>query len=163
MAYGLQTYQEAIRREDLIDIIGDVSPDDNPLLTLFATKGGKATNHEWGEDYLSRPTSVTASVEGAQATYADLVAPSRRNNIVQNVQVTFRVTGTERSVAIAAEGDPYDYQAAKALRDWKNRLEYALINAAIASGSSGVGRQMPAILHILTLPYTNLKSLTSLF
>lgn len=162
MAYGLQTYQEAIRREDLIDIIGDVSPDDNPLSTLFATTAAKATTHEWAEDYLSRPTTVTASVEGAQATYVDLTAPSRRNNIVQNVQVTFRVTGTERSVAIAAEGDPYDYQAAKALRDWKNRLEYSLINAAIASGSSGVGRQMAGIVNIVTSHYTNLNSGTSL-
>jgi hypothetical protein len=162
MAFGLQTYQEAIRREDLIDIIGDVSPDDNPLSTLFAVTAAKATTHEWAEDYLSRPTTVTASVEGAQATYADLVAPSRRNNIVQNIQTTFRVTGTERSVSIAAEGDPYDYQGAKALRDWKNRLEYSLINAAVASGSSGVARQMAGIVNIVTSHYTNLNSGSSL-
>jgi len=37
MAYGLQTIQDTSRREDLADIIADVSPDETPLSTMFAT------------------------------------------------------------------------------------------------------------------------------
>jgi hypothetical protein len=45
MAFGLVTYQDAVRREDLLDIIGDVSPDDNPLSTLFANTTATQTLH----------------------------------------------------------------------------------------------------------------------
>lgn len=162
MAFGLQTYNEAGRREDLLDIIGDVSPDDNPLSTMLATTSASQTYHEWLEDYLSRPTSVNAQAEGFTASYSDLTAPSRRGNIVQEIGVTFRVSGTERAVAVAGQGDPYDYQAGKGLRDWKNNLEFALLRAAIASGSSGAARQMAGIQNIVTSHYTARNSGTSL-
>lgn len=162
MAYGLQTYQDSSRREDLLDLIGDVSPDDNPLSTLFATSKATQTTHEWLEDYLARPTSVNAQVEGFTATYSDLTPPSRRNNIVQEIGVTFRVSGTERAVSVAGQGDPYTYQASKALRDWKNNLEYAIIRGTIASGSSGVARSMAGIQAIVTSHYTARLSGTSL-
>ena len=106
MAFGLQTYQDAARREDLIDIIADVSPDANPLSTMLKTTTAKGTYHEWLEDYLSRPTTVSASAEGAQATYSDLTQPSRRGNFTQIITQTFRVSGTERAVSVAGVGDP---------------------------------------------------------
>jgi len=162
MAFGLITYQDAARREDLLDIIGDVSPDDNPLSTLFATTTATQTLHEWLEEYLARPTSISADTEGAGATYSDLTQPVRRNNVTQIISTTFRVSGTERAVNVAGMGDPYDYQAAKALRDWKNRLEYALLNGSRASGASGSARQMAGILNIVTSHYTNRNSGTSL-
>lgn len=162
MAFGLQTYQDNGRKEDLLDLIGDVSPDDNPLSTMFATSSASQTTHEWLEDYLARPSSNNAQVEGFTATYNDLTQPSRRNNIVQEIAVTFRVSGTERAVSVAGQGDPYTYQASKALRDWKNNLEYALIRSTIASGSSGVARSMAGIQAVVTSHYTARLSGTSL-
>ena len=162
MAFGLITYQDTGRREDLLDIIADVSPDDNPLSTMLGTTKASQTNHEWLEDYLSRPTSVSAAIEGAAATYSDLTQPSRRNNIVQEIMTTFRVSGTERAVSVAGSADPYDYQASKALRDWKNNLEFSLLRGTVASGSSGVARQMAGIQNIVTSHYTARNSGTSL-
>lgn len=162
MAFGLITYQDAGRREDLLDIIADVSPDDNPLSTMLGTTKATQTLHEWLEDYLSRPTSVNAAIEGQAATYSDLTQPSRRNNVVQEILITFRVSGTERAVSVAGSADPYDYQAGKALRDWKNNLEYSLLRSTIASGSSGVARSMAGIQAIVTSHYTNRLSGTSL-
>ena len=43
MAWGLITYQDTGRREDLLDVIGDVSPDETPLMTLFGTSTAKGT------------------------------------------------------------------------------------------------------------------------
>lgn len=162
MAYGLQTYDDTVRREDLIDVITDVSPDDNPLSTMLATTTATQTLHEWPEDYLSRPTSVSKAVEGAAATYSDLTQPARRNNITQIISTTFRVSGTERDVDIAGMSDPLDYQASKQLRDWKNKLEFSLIRATMASGDSGVAREMSGIGAAATSHYTNLNSGTSL-
>lgn len=162
MAYGLQTYQDTARREDLLDLIGDVSPDDNPLSTMLATTTASQTLHEWLEDYIARPSSVSSAIEGAAASYSDLTQPSRRNNITQIIAQTFRVSGTEQKVSVAGMGDPYEYQAAKALKNWKNNLEYALLNSTVASGNSGVARTMAGIQAVVTSHYTNRLSGTSL-
>lgn len=162
MAFGLQTYQDTVRREDLLDVITDVSPDENPLSTMLATTSATQTLHEWPEDYISRPTSVSKAIEGAAATYSDLTQPARRNNITQVISQTFRVSGTERDVDIAGMRDPFDYQSGKALRQWKNNLEFALIRATVASGDSGVPREMSGIGAAATSHYTNLDSGTSL-
>ena len=162
MAFGLTTYQDAARREDLIDIIGDVSPDDNPLSTMLSQTTASQTLHEWLEDFISRPTSVSSAAEGATATYDDLTQPSRRVNVTQIITETYRVSGTERTVSVAGMGDPLDYQAGKALTGWKNNLEYALINGVQASGSSGVGRQMGGIQATVTTHATARSSGTSL-
>ncbi len=63
---------------------------------------------------------------------------------------------------MAGMGDPLDYQADKQLRDWKNKLEYALIRGVLASGSSGVARQMAGIDSVVTSHYTNRNSGSSL-
>jgi hypothetical protein len=162
MAFGLQTYTDTGRREDLIDIIGDVSPDDNPLSTMLATTKATQTLHEWLEDYLARPVAVSTAIEGNGASFDDLTQPKRRNNVTQIIATTFRVSGTERVVSVAGMGDPMEYQAAKALRDWKNKLEYSLINGSRASGDSGVARQMAGIKSIVTSHYTAVLSGTSL-
>lgn len=162
MAYGLQTYQDGGRREDLADVIGDVSPDDNPLMTLLPKTTATQTLHEWMEDYLARPTEVSAEVEGADATFDDLTQPQRRNNVTQIIRTTFKVSGTMRAVKIAGQADPFDYQSTKALKDWKNKAEFALIRGSRASGSSGVARQMAGIQNIITSHYTNRNSGTSL-
>lgn len=162
MAGPLLTFNEPGRREDLADLIADVSPDDNPLATMLGSTKATQTNHEWMEDYLSRPTAVTAYAEGTDATFSDLTAPVRRNNLIQLIRQTYSVTDTERAVSIAGQGDPLDYQAAKALRGWKNNLEYSLLRATVASGNSGVGQTMAGIQAIVTSHYTNRNSGTSL-
>lgn len=162
MAFGLMTYQDTVRREDLMDLLSDVSPDENPLSTMFGTSTAKGTFHEWTEDYISRPSSVASSAEGKTTTYSDLTQPSRRTNWTHIISQSFRVSGTESAVAVAGMGDPYKYQQAKALRTWKNNLEYALLRSTAASGSSGVARTMVGISAVVTSHYTNRNSGTSL-
>lgn len=162
MAWGDITYQAGTRKEDLLDFIADVSPDDNPLSTMFATTEASNTLHEWTEDYMARPTSVTAAVEGSDATFSDLTNPSRRSNITQIIRATYRVSDTVRAVDVAGMSDMLDYQATKAAKDWKNQLEYTIVRATIASGDSGVARQMAGIEATITSHYTARNSGTSL-
>lgn len=162
MAFGLMTYQDTVRREDLLDVISDVSPDDNPLSTMLGTTTAKGTYHEWAEDYISRETSVASQAEGKTTAYSDLTQPSRRGNFTHIIGQTYRVSGTERAVAVAGMGDPLQYQKGKALRTWKNKLEYNLLRSTAASGSSGVARTMIGIAAVITSHYTNRNSGTSL-
>lgn len=162
MSFGLITYDDTVRREDLIDLISDVSPDENPLSTMLGTTVARGTYHEWAEDYISRPSSVSSSYEGKATEYSDLTQPSRRGNFTHIISQSFRVSGTERAVAVAGMSDPFQYQKAKALKQWKNNLEYALLNSTKASGSSGVARTMIGISAVITSHYTNRNSGTSL-
>jgi len=170
MAYGLGTWTDAAgatdsdqaMREDLLDIITDVSPDDNPLATMLGRSTAKQVHHEWLEDYISRKSSQSTSVEGAAATYSDLTQPVRRHNWCEIIEQTYRVSGTERDVDHAGMGSPLDYQAGKGLKEWKNQLEYDIINGALASGSSGVARTMAGLKSVITSHYTNRNSGSSL-
>lgn len=161
-AGGVATDVDEAMREDLIDIITDVSPDENPLFTMLARTTASQPLHQWLEDYISRKSSAASSVEGAAATYNDLQQPSRRTNWTAIVDETFRVSGTEIATEHAGMGSSYDYQASKALINWKNQAEYNIINGTLASGSSGVARQMSGLDSVITSHYTARNSGTSL-
>lgn len=158
----LVTYDDASRREDLLSIVGNVTPDDTPLMTMLKTSSASNTLHEWLEDYITPPTSVTYASEGAAATYSALTQPARRNNITAIVTQTFRVSGTERAVNPGNNQDALDYQGSKALTNWKMNAEFTLVRGALASGASGTARQMAGLTNVITTLYTARNSGTSL-
>ncbi len=144
-----------------MDIVADLTPDDTPLATMLKTSTAKDTVHQWLEDYISPPTSVTNAAEGAQATYTGLTQPSRVLNLTAIVTETFRVSGTERATNPAG-GDALDYQAGKALRTWKMKEEYSIVNGSLLSGVSGTGAQMAGLVNVITTLATARNSGTSL-
>lgn len=151
MAYpnGVQTYQEAIRREDLIDVIADVSPDENPLVTMLGTTEASQTLHEWSDYFQARPSSNSKSIEGDDASFSDLSVATRKNNICQIIKQDFAVTETEIAVDKAGPRDAFARERQYALRRWKNQMEYAVIRGTKASGSSGVAREMDGLVAVI--------------
>lgn len=161
---ALHTNQDTVRREDLMDVLVDVSPDSNYIQT-FAQKGvASQTLHEWGEDYIGRESSNSKSIEGDEATFSDLSQPTRKNNICQIIKQTFAVSETEREVNKLSPKDAFAYQQAKAMTTWKNKFEFALLRGTKASGSSGVAREMDGIRNTIVTDglYTTRASGTSL-
>ena len=65
-----QTYQSIGNREDLSDVIYDISPTDTPLLNTLARGKATAVYHEWQTDSLAAATTANAAVEGADASDA---------------------------------------------------------------------------------------------
>lgn len=161
MAWGLITYQDSARREDLLDVIGDVSPDETPLMTLFGTSTAKGTLHEWLKYNISRPTTVSADIEGADTTFDDLTQPSRESNNTHIIKQAIRVSRTERKVNVAGMGDPYAFQKADALRQLKMKMEYVILNSTRASGSSGVERKLKGVDSFISSVVTGRNSGTS--
>jgi hypothetical protein len=158
----LVTYDDTSRREDLLSIVGDVTPDDTPLMTMLKDSTATNTLHEWLVDYITPPNTVTAAAEGAAATYAALSQPTRSNNITAIVEETFRVSGTERAVKPGNNQDAMDYQAGKALKTWKMNAEYLLVNGVAASGASGTARGMAGLRGVISTLATARNSGTSL-
>jgi len=163
MAFGLQTYDDGSRRESLLSILKDVSPNtDNYFVTNLGTST-PATNtlHEWVTYNTARPTSVTFVIEGADASYADLTAPSRTNNVTAIVSEPIKVSKTEQAISTATGDDPFVFQKKQGLTRLKAKMEWATINGTRASGSSGVARGMTGFDGMISTNVTGRASGTS--
>lgn len=137
----LQTYQETVRREDIMDEIMDVSPDANYLVTTLKNVPVSQTLHQWAEYYIERNTSNDKSVEGDENTFSDLTVSTMRNNIAQIIKKPFAVSETEIVVDKVSPKDAYAREMAAAMRRTKNAMEFAVLRGTKASGSSGVARE----------------------
>lgn len=144
-----QTYMDTTRREDLLDRIADISPDQNYLSTVLGNVPVSQTLHEWTEYYQSRPTSNSTAVEGDDNTFSDLSVPTKKNNIAQIIKEVFAVSETDVVVNKVSPKDAYAREMGWAMRRWKNKLEYAILRGTKASGSSGVAREMDGIRNIV--------------
>lgn len=144
MAFGYQTADAGDRRESLLSILKNVSPNEDNYFVSNLGKAPAATNtlHEWVTYNTARPTSITFAIEGSAASYGDLTGPTRTNNVTAIIDEAVRVSGTMKAISTATGEDPYAFQKGEALKRLKAKMEFATINGAKASGSSGVARGM---------------------
>lgn len=164
MAFGLLTYDDNSRREDLLSLLKDVSPlGGNYLTGNLGTSVARNTLHEWVTYNQTRPTSVTFSVEGADASFNDLTMTVRSRNYTAILTESVKVSNTERAMSIATNEDPYSFQKQKALMRLNAKMEFAVLNGAGPSaGASGYPRGMAGIDGCISTNATALSSGTSL-
>jgi len=145
----VNTYDDNSRREDLLDLITNLSPRETQLLSGLGTSTAKDVLHQWLTDTL-KSVAVNSYIEGVDATFPDRTDPSRLYNVSQIVRVGYEVTDTERAVANAGFNDRYAYEAQKALKEWSNDAEYALMRGSLACGTSSVARSMQGVKNWMT-------------
>jgi len=85
-------------REDLSDMIYDISPTDTPLMSTLAKSKATAVYHEWQTDNLAAATTANALVEGDDATATTTSPTFRIGNYTQIVGKTIQVSGTLEAV-----------------------------------------------------------------
>ncbi len=135
------------QREDLTDVIYDISPTDTPLLNTLARGKATAVRHEWQTDSLASATTGNAAVEGADATSATLSPTVRLGNYCQIVQKTIQVSGTLEAVNKAGRKSEKAYQLARASSELKRDIETILTsNQGQDAGSSVNPRKMGTML-----------------
>lgn len=148
VAGAKSTYQEptvtAGSREDLSDIIYDVSPTETPFLTM--AKKGKAdgTYHEWLTDELAAPTK-NANVEGKVAEPVKAGPRTRIGNYCQILEKTASVAGSLESVKKAGVKSEMAYQVTRRMKEIKRDLEATLVGSGVQiakAGSDSVAREM---------------------
>jgi hypothetical protein len=122
-------------------------------MTGLGTSTAKAINHEWLRDTLKTP-AANAQVEGADASYAARTNPTRLMNTTQIITIPYEVTDTDREVNSAGFSDRMSYEMEKALKEWKQDAEFALMRSTIACGSGSAARAMKGLKACLTLTTT---------
>jgi hypothetical protein len=135
------------QREDLIDVIYDISPTETPIMSTLARTKATAVFHEWQSDSLAAATSANAAVEGADATSATLSPTTRLGNYTQIVQKTIQVSGTLETVNKAGRRSEKAYQLSKASAELKRDMETIITaNQGRDAGSSSTARKLGALL-----------------
>ena len=144
-AGSYKTYTAIGQREDLTDIIYDISPMDTPFLTNSARETATATLYEWQTDSLASAAS-NAQIEGDDATTNTAAPTSRLGNYTQISTKVPRVTGTLQAVNTAGRKDELSYQISKRGKELKRDMETALTSAqAGTAGGAGTARTLAGL------------------
>ena len=106
------SYDAVGNREDLTDMIWDISPTETPVVTAIGKGKATAVKHEWQTDALAA-AAANAHIEGEDASPASASATSRLDNATQILKKHVVVSGTQEAVDKAGRNSEIAYQRTK--------------------------------------------------
>jgi len=137
-----ETFSSADKREDLANIIYNISPTETPFMSSIGTSSAAGTKHEWQTDSLAA-AATNVVIEGDDSPNRALTATSRLLNYTQISTKPVVVSGTQEVVNKAGVTSEMAYQIAKAGKELKRDMEFDLTGVNVATvGSSGTGRRL---------------------
>ena len=157
MPTQFKTYDATAIREDLSDVIYDISPTDTPFLSGIAGKGTVAnTTFEWQTDALAAASGTNYHVEGAAVGTAATTATTRLNNKTQISKKVVEVSGTHEAVNNAGKKSEMAHQLAKASKELKRDMETSLLalNDSV-TGDASTARETRGAAHFITTNVTD--------
>ena len=137
-----QTYTAIGMREDLSDVIYNISPTDTPFMSSIGKTKATATYHEWQTDSLAA-AALGGAVEGADASSITASPTTRIGNRTQIFTKSVAVAGTLEAVDKAGRKSEKAYQLAKVSAELKRNIELTLLsNQVAATGNSSTARTL---------------------
>lgn len=130
-------------REDLEDVIYDISPMETWALTTFSRGRCKSTTHEWLTDSLAAP-AANFNIEGDAFAAAARALPSRLKNYTAISRKDYEVTGTARAVDNAGMAELLAYHTARAAKELKRDMETSILGNNPASAGTSVSPRVSA-------------------
>lgn len=132
-------------REDLQQLVSDISPTDTPILTALPRTKATAVLHEWTTGAL-RTAAANEKVEGDQATIDAAVAKTRYNNRTAISNYVAGVTKTQQAVDKVGVMDALAEEVAKGLKTIKRDMEVMIhANTAKVAGDDSTARKTAGI------------------
>lgn len=132
------TYDQVGKKEDVSDIITDISPTDTPFVSSIKNEKVNARTYEWQEDALASAAD-NKFAEGSAAPAASQAATTLRSNTTQILMKSVNVAGTADAVATYGRAKETAYQLGKKLKEIKRDYERACVgidNAAVGAADS---------------------------
>ena len=157
MPTQFKTYDATAIREDLSDVIYDISPTDTPFMSSIAGKGSVSnTLFEWQTEALAAAVINNYHVEGAAAGTAATTATTRATNQTQISKKVVEVTGTHETVNNAGKKSEMAHQLAKASKELKRDMETSLLaDNAAAAGDASTARETRGAANWITTNVTD--------
>jgi hypothetical protein len=144
-------------REDLLDLISNISPYDTPFVTSAPKVKANGVLHQWLVDTLAA-TSTAGAIEGGNWALDTTTRPSRLTNVTQIFRKDIAVSETQRSVNAAGFKDAYQLELMKAMREIARNIEVRIFQGSgnVTSGPASTtaatdsGRIMGNLQNFLT-------------
>lgn len=138
-----QTYQQIGIKEDISDVISNISPTKTPFQSAIGNEKINNTLFQWQEDSL-RAQATNSMIEGADVTSVTATPTTLRNNRTQIMSETVKVSGTADVVSTYGRAKETAYQMAKSAAQVKRDLEHAFVGSAQdkATGDASTARTM---------------------
>lgn len=140
-ANTFDSYDAVGNREDLADLIIDISPMETPFMSRIAKRGkADAVLHEWQVDELAAAAANNV-IEGDDATLDASTPTKRLSNRCQISDKTVVISGTQEAVMKAGRKSELAYQLAKKGKELKRDMELMLTgNRGIVVGDNTTAR-----------------------
>lgn len=138
------TYDDRAIREDLLDLITNIDPEEDQLYVGLAKHKASQPYHQWLTDTLAA-VSLVAKVEGFDPSFAARTNPARKANYTQIISAEFQITDSERNSNTAGFKDRYTYEMQKAMLEWRRNTEFAIMRSSLISGTGSAARQMAGV------------------
>lgn len=125
-------------REDLADIIYNISPDDTPFMSNIGRGKAANTYFEWQTDALKPANKDNAVLDGDDAENDERDPTNRLGNYTQISRKVIGTTGTAEAVTKAGMKSVLAYEMSKASAELKTDMEATLTsnNAAVIGNSA---------------------------
>jgi hypothetical protein len=136
-----QTYQEVGLKENISDIITNISPRKTPFQSSIGSEKVHQPIFQWQEDSL-RSVSATTAVEGADSVEITAVPTVMRSNYTAIFSEAVKVSGSTQAAQAYGRAKELAYQMSKSAAALKRDLENAFVGtaASAAAGSAAVAR-----------------------
>ena len=142
-------------REDLSNVIYDVSPEETPFYSSLKKTTASNTLHEWQTDAL-RASEANAHIEGDDTTADARTATTRLGNYTQIFKNAVSIPDTDAALDKAGRNSEIAYQVMKIAKEQKLDIEKALFdNNARVAGSAVAARELAGVPAWLTTNITN--------
>jgi hypothetical protein len=137
-----QTYTAIGRREDLTDVIHDITPTDTPFMSNIKKGTAKQKFHEWQTDALAAANGANAVIEGDDVANDAATPTVRLGNYTQLMDKVIGVASSNEVGDKAGRGSEMDYQTQKRIKELKRDMEARLTgNYASVAGAAGTARE----------------------
>lgn len=136
-------------REDLSDVIYNISPTETPFMANASRGSETNTFFEWQTDALEAADNTNAQLEADDITTYDAITPTvRLGNYMQISRKTVVIGGTTEAVKKAGRKSEKSYQIAKKGKELKRDMEKILIgtNQGAAAGNDTTIRYTGTVL-----------------
>jgi hypothetical protein len=135
------TYDAVGIREDLADVIYNISPEETPFISNASRDTCSATLFDWQIDSLAAADTSNAQIEGDDVAFAAVTPPTRVGNRTQISRKEVVISDTDEVVDKAGRKSELSYQIAKRGSELKRDMEAILLNnQAAAAGSTTTAR-----------------------
>jgi hypothetical protein len=163
-------YQGAWVREDVLDVIYQITPEDTPFFNMIGDASATNPAHQWPIRSLGARNTRNAQSEGSSdftiADFNDLNVPTREVNYTQIFRKLPRVTGTGEAVNAVAISDLMADQIQLRSVEFKYEIEHALLRGTLVTGPATTGdttaRAMAGFHNYVTTNASDLDSETTL-